>query len=384
MKPPDGPLTSDEPFSLRMRPSDRPRDNGSPVRHVRTPTGDPAWLVTGGTEIRDLLRDSRLGRSHPEPDRMPRYVGDPIYDHAISDDHVHADQMHDRLRTLLRPHFTARRMLDLRPAIQQIVEDGLQRFLAEGPPGNLHVGFADPVVTIAICELLGVPAAERGHAMDLLERVDTITVECDEPTLGGYLRGLAACKRPAPTEDVISGLVGLGASDEETAQLCQFLLFAGIGSTVKQIDYGFLLLETNPDQRARLVADPSLTATAVEEMLRISGSLSLPRWAREDIEVAGVNIATGELVLLDYTLANLRAFTGTAMDLARTPNRHLSFSFGAWTCLGAPLARVVLQCVFATLLSRVPSMHLAVDVAEVPFTGDALAGGLTDELLVTW
>src|SRR5262249_32737196 len=148
--------------------------------------------------------------------------------------------------------------------------------------------------------------------------------------------------------------------DEQVVQVVMLLQFAGLGATSKQIAYGVMLLAAQPEQRAAVATNPALLPSTVEELLRLSGSLSLPRYAREDIEIGGVTIGAGDLVLLDLTLAN---YDGTAfddpttLDVTRSPNRHMTFSHGVWTCLGAPLARMLLSAVFWALLTRMPQLR---------------------------
>jgi cytochrome P450 len=382
-------LASDRPFVERGCP--HATDGSPPVRRIRTPAGDPAWLVTGAEEIRSVLVDDRVGRSHPDPGTMPKYAGDPLYDMVINADHRTADVLHQRLRKLIRPHFTARRMLQLRPRIAAVVAESLDHLASAQPPTDLHAAFAEPVVLEVICELLGIPRADRERCAALISRVQERGVEqtgAPAPdSLLGYLLDLVPRKRATPEVDVISGLCQSGVSDDEAAQLSLFLLFAGFGSTVKQIAYGFLLLANNPGQRQLLIRDPALIPFAVEEMLRVAGSLSLPRYARKDFTFHGARIAQGDLVLLDLSLANLDerdAPEPGRFNVARRANRHLSFSYGGWTCLGAPLARVILQEVFAGALTRLPSLAPAVPVHQLPPTDEPLGGGLGDELLVTW
>lgn len=382
-------LASDRPFGQRLCPHQR--DDAVAVRAVRTPVGDRAWLVTGVAEIRSLLVDPRLGRSHPDPAAMPKYAGNPLYDMVISDDHDTADAIHENLRRLIKPHFTSRRMLALRPRIGTVVADALDALGAQRPPAELNSRFSEPVVLEVICELLGVPPADREHCVALISRVEEKGIEQaggpSEDSLLGYLRTLIGRKRSVPAVDVISGLCESGASDEDVAQMALFLLFAGFGSTVKQIAYGLLLLADNPGQRELLVKDPTGVPIAVEEMLRMAGSPSLPRYARQDIEIGGATIRRDDLVLLDLAQANFDECEfdrPDTLDVARRANRHLSFSHGAWTCLGAPLARVILQEVFTGIFTRLPTLTPTLPASQLALTDTPLAGGLADEFPVTW
>lgn len=133
-----------------------------------------------------------------------------------------------------------------------------------------------------------------------------------------------------------------------------------------------------------MAAGPSLLPTAVEELLRLTGNVSLPRCARADIEIGGVVIREGDLVLLDMTRANYDGLAfedPTTIDISRFPNRHMTFSRGIWTCAGAPLARRMLAAIFGALLTRIPDLR-----PLEPVTGISrpLSEGLPDEVRFTW
>src|SRR5262249_15713818 len=256
-------------------------------------------------DVKALLMDDRLARSHPDPEHAARFsrsaiLGGPVgnYDTELAD--------HSRMRKLLTPSFSPRRMAALRPHVQALVDGLLDRLVGMTPPVDMHEEFSFPLPVLVICELLGVPYDDR-------ERFRTWTDEAahlwDESramaavgALGEYMSGLIEHKRRNPGEDLISDLVLALHGDGEVAReglvkLGIGLLFAGHKTTVGQIDYGLLLLLTNPDQREALQRDPGLAERAVEEILRLSapGHGALPRYAREDIEVAGVTIAAGDL-----------------------------------------------------------------------------------------
>jgi cytochrome P450 monooxygenase len=371
-------MASDLPFDLRMCPHLRPPRETSPVRRVRTPAGDDAWLVSGFAEVRALLTDDRVGRSHTAPDERAQYAGNPGYDQVTASDHTMADALHGMLREALAPHFTARRMLKLQPRLQELVDDQLARLHTAGAPADLNEDFSIPLVLRVICELLGVPEEDQDRCVELMRRVET----GDVMGLAGYFGELITRLRATPDETLLSKLAASGAPDEQVVQVAMLLQFAGLGATVKQIAYGFLLLASHPEQRAALLAAPDGVPGAVEEMLRLSGSLSLPRYARTDIEIGTETIHDGDLVLLDLTVANYDpdGFTDpTDFQPGRTPNRHVTFSHGVWTCLGAPLARVLLRTVVATLLTT--ELRPA---APLEHRSGPLTGGLPEKLPVTW
>jgi pentalenolactone synthase len=208
--------------------------------------------------------------------------------------------------------------------------------------------------------------------------------------LFSYGQRLVAAKRRRPGDDVISRMCATEeVPDDEIAWLSMALLFAGHETTVVQIGLATLLLLANHDQWQALVDSPDLVPRVVEETLRASrkgGGGTIPRYARTDLEVDGVTIKAGDLVLLDVAAANQdpTAFADPdRVDVTRSGLAHLSFGYGPRYCLGAPLARIELQVVLSQLASRFPTLELAVGVEELTMRADVLVGGLT-ELPVRW
>lgn len=367
--------------------------DGCPVARVRTPAGDPAWMVTRHAEVRQLFGDQRLGRSHPDPEHAP-LISDSILLGGPAMNFATEREDHAAMRSLLTPYFAARRMLALQPRVEALVDDLLDALAASTPPVDLHEALSFPLPVLVICELLGVPYEDRDQfrvwTAGMGDLHDRPHATASLASLIAYMRELVARKRVEPGDDVISGLCadhGGALGDDAVAQLAAMLLFAGHETTVVRIDMGTLLLATNPEQREALRRDPSLVPAAVEEILRLSitGDGGLPRYARSDLEVAGVTIRAGEAVLLNAGAANHdeRVFAGPrTFDVAREPNPHLTFGHGPRFCIGAPLARIELQAVFSRLVPRFPTLRLAVPVQELR-ERDALAGGLV-ELPVTW
>jgi pentalenolactone synthase len=362
------------------------------IHRVRTEVGDPAWLVVHHPDVRRLLDDDRLGRAHPEPETAARtgesaLFGGPLGNFATE----HAD--HARMRALLQPHFTPRHMRALRSRVETLTTQLVDELAEQRPPADLHARLAIPLPILVICELLGVPYEDRDRfrtwSNDAANTRDHARSERGLTQLYAYGRQLVAIKRREPTDDVISRLCATeGVSDDEAAELSMALLFAGHETTVVQIGLSAVLLLANPDQWQALVDEPALVPNAIEETLRASrrGGGVMPRYARTDLEVGGVTIKTGELVLLEIGAGNHDPAVFVAadrVDVTRSGTSHLAFGYGAHYCLGAPLARIELQTVFAQLVSRFPTLRLAVGVEELTMRPDALAGGLT-ELPVRW
>lgn len=205
-----------------------------------------------------------------------------------------------------------------------------------------------------------------------------------------YGRELVHRKRTAPGDDVISRLAAdSDIADDEAAMLAMALLFAGHETTVTQLGIGALLLLTNPAQWQALAENPGLVPNAVEELLRApgKGNGGIPRYARTDLEVGGVTIRAGELVLLDNGAANHDPAVFAEpdrVDIGRDAARtHLTFGHGMRYCIGAPLARLELQAAFGALTARFPTMRPAVPAQRLTLRRDVLTGGLA-ELPVTW
>ncbi|MGH8906995.1 MAG: cytochrome P450 [Egibacteraceae bacterium] len=390
-------LPFEQPDLLDIAPMLRTLQAERPVTRVRTPAGDVAWLVTGYEDVKALLADVRLGRSHPDPERAPRisnaaFLGGPMGDYQTEQ----AD--HARMRRLLAPAFSGRRMNALRTHVQDLVEGRLDRLASMTPPADLHEELSFPLPVLVICELLGVPYEDREQfrvwsdgIADMQDRARSMAALGD---LLAYMHQLLQRKRRAPGEDVISDLIAAaheddGLTDSNVAELAAGLLFAGHETTVARIDYGTVLLVAYPEQREALQDDPSLASRAVEEILRfaaVDGSGGLPRYAHADISIRDVTIEQGDAVLLALSAANRdpAAFADPdRFDLTRHPNPHLALGHGSRFCLGASLARIELQTVFGTLFHRLPTLRLAVPAERLRVRGERITGGLT-ELPVTW
>lgn len=389
---PDVRLPFAQPHPLRPAPLLRRLQAESPVHAIRTAVGDPAWLVTGYEQVRLLLDDHRLGRAHREPARASRTGESALFGGPMGEfDTEHAD--HARMRALLQPHFSPKRMRALRGRVEALTAGLLADLADAGPPADLRHGLALPLPIAVICELLGVPYEDRGRFREWTQAAADVTdrarSEQGLAELFGYGQELVARKRADPGDDVISRLAATeGVGDDEAAAMGMFLLFAGHETTVTAIGAGALWLLTTPGQWQALTGDPSRIGAAVEEILRGSGlgGGGIPRYARTDLEIAGVHVREGDLVLLDTGAANHDAAVFAdpdRFDIDRPVVPHLTFGHGSRYCIGAPLARIELQAVFAGLAARFPTLKLACAVEELTFNPHVLTGGLTS-LPVTW
>ena len=381
-----------QPHPLRAGAELLALQGAGPIHKVLTPVGDEAWLVTGYAEVRSLMDDERLGRSHRSPQTAPRSRASALFGGPIGE-FESEPQGHRRMRDLLQPLFSPRRLRTLQVRVQALTAERLDRLADTGQPADLHAVVAHPLPVLVICELLGVPYGDRDRFrvwVDAAAFADDIAESgAGMAALVDYGVGLVTEKRRKPGDDVISALCAHDDLDDvEIAVLTMALLFAGYETTVTQIWAQSVQLLSDRARWQRLLEDPALIPKACEEMLRASlvGGVGIPRWARADISIAGVVIGEGDLVLLDPGSANHdpSAFPDPdVVDFDRLGAPHLSFGFGARYCLGAPLARMELTSVFAQMIPRFPDMRLAVDASALTINTDALASGLV-QLPVTW
>ncbi|WP_112271777.1 cytochrome P450 [Lentzea terrae] len=368
----------------------------APIAPVTTPAGDPAWLVTRYEEVRLLLGDKRFGRSHPSPEEASRITTAAVQD-GPTGSYETEEADHARMRRLLTPAFSAKRMRMLSDHMERLVEGYIDQLTSSGDVVDLHAGLAYPLPVAMICRLLGVPESDHELFSRLSERMADLTIGAEAHTAREeffrYMVGLVETKRSSLGEDVISDLVRAQDEDPsfdyaEMVRLCVGLLFAGHETTVNRIGLGTLFLLTERSRWEALVADPDGRVDAVvEEIMRLGapGDLGLLRYAHEDVDIAGVTIRRGDALVLSINAANRDASVysdAESFDPDRPERTHLGFGHGAHFCIGASLARTELRVVFAALAKRLPGLRLAkeLDQLEVRAT---LTGGVA-ELPVTW
>jgi cytochrome P450 len=357
-----------------------------PVSAVIMPGGTPAWLVTGYGEARAALTDPRLRKS------MPGWRPDPESIYAALDGHMlNSDPPdHERLRRLVNKAFTARRVEELRPRVTSIAA-GLLDDMSTRREVDLLASFAFPLPITVICELLGVPVADRDdfRAWSATIVSNTVTPEvfmADATAMVRYIRALLAAKRQEPADDLLSALVmardeGDRLRENELISMVFLLLVAGHETTVNLIASGTLALLLNPGELARLRSDPALLGGAVEELLRYVNPVNHAtyRFAAEPVEIGGARIGPGEPVLVALSSANrdpARYAEPDRLDLGRDSSGHLAFGHGIHYCLGAPLARMEAEIAFAGLLERFGSMTLAVPADSLRWRPSTLIHGL--------
>ncbi|WP_037355801.1 cytochrome P450 [Amycolatopsis orientalis] len=370
-----------------------------PVSPMLFPDGHEGWLVTGYDAVRQVMSDARfssrqdLGALHvpyetpgmpvatePSPQIPGLFISMDAPDHT-------------RLRRKLTGAFTVKRMKQLEDGIIKITEQQLDALAQLPQPVDLVREFALPVPSLVICELLGVPYADRetfqANSSKFMER--DVNLEDKMAAFGammGYLGQLCADKRADPGEDILSDLArDEDLSVEELTGMAFLLLLAGHETTANMLSLGAFALLENPAQLAELRADPTLFPNAVEELLRyLSVADIFYRYATEDVELFGETIPAGSTVVVSLLAANRdpRHFEHPdTIDLRRKVRGQVAFGHGIHQCLGQQLARIEMRAGFEGLLRRFPGLRLAVPAEEVPLRTNMNIYGL-HQLPVAW
>lgn len=370
------------------------------VRTVTGAFGMQVYLVTRYDDIKTVLSDyTRFSNDRPPGFAVPGAppVDDEAQARARAGNLLGLDPPeHQRLRRMLTPEFTHRRMKRLQPRIVEIVDAQLDALEAAGPGADLVEHFALPIPSLVICELLGVPYADRDGFQKRSARQLDLSIPIPErfelQRQGrAYMAGLVERARAEPGDDILGMLIrehGTHLSDDELIGIAGLLLLAGHETTSNMLALGTLALLRHPDQLATVRDEPGAVAPAVEELLRWLSIVqtAIPRITTTDVEIAGVTIPAGHLVFASLPCGNRDGEFIDApdtLDIARGAPGHLAFGHGVHHCLGAPLARMEMQIAFPALLRRFPSLALAEDFADVQFRSFHFIYGLKS-LEVRW
>ena len=362
-----------------------------PVAKVQLPHGEPCWMVTRYDDVRHVLGGTGFSRNatlHVDIARTTEML--PLDDSILAMDPPN----HTRIRRLVSMAFTARRVAELRPRIEEVVNGLLDDIERKGSPADLVEDLALPLPITIITDLLGIPYEDRERFRGWAETFMTTRGFSVEELIDahvaitGYLAELIAQRRAEPTDDLLGGLVaardedGDRMTEGELVSLALALLVAGYETTASQLTKFVLVLLRNPDQLALLRAQPDLVPNAIEEMMRLvtlSSGTGLAQIATEDVELSGVTIRAGEAVLASPGAANrdpdVFADPNT-LDVTRQNIVHFGFGHGAHFCIGAHLARLEMQVALAALLARFPDLRLAVPDDEVEWKDGSAIWGL--------
>ncbi|MFE5571630.1 cytochrome P450 [Amycolatopsis japonica] len=373
----------------------------SPISRVGLPSGQTAWALTRLEDIREMLSSPHFSSDRRNPS-FPLLVARPVRseDDSFRPSLIGMDPPeHSQARRDVVGEFTVKRMKALQPRIQQIVDEHIDALLAGPKPADLVQALSLPVPSLVICELLGVPYSDHDFFQSCSSRMLSREVSPEERQtafegLRNYLDDLVTKKEANATEDDLLGRQILkqresGEADHgELVGLAFLLLIAGHETTANMISLGTVTLLENPDQLAKIKADPDKTLAAIEELLRVFtiAESATSRFATADVEIGGTLIRAGEGVIGLSNAGNHdpAGFENPdTFDIERGARHHVAFGFGVHQCLGQNLARLELQIVFDTLFRRVPGIRIAVPVDELPFKHDSTIYGL-HALPVTW
>lgn len=298
---------------------------------------------------------------------------------------------HARYRRLLTGQFTVRRMNQLRPRIERTVEEHLDAMEEAGSPVDLVQAFAMPIPSLVICELLGVPYADRSKFRAVANDLQASDEEASAAmrSLADFIGELIRRKHAEPADDLLSGLIGSGElTDDEIAGIAMLLLLAGHDSTANMLALGTFALLAHPDQLEDLRTGVTSIDNAVEELLRYLTILQhgTNRTSLEDVELDGQLIKAGESVTISVSAANrdpARFQDPDQLNLSREASGHLAFGHGIHQCIGQQLARIEMRVGFVALFGRFPALRLAIPPEEVPLNHDNFVYG-AHRLPVEW
>lgn len=384
-----------EPAGLALEPEYAHLRDHEPLSRITLPYGGDAWLAVRHADVRTVLTDPRFSRAavlaRDVPRTSPRRLTDPTL-------HTMDPPEHNRLRRLVASAFSPRQIDRLAGHAQRVTDDLLDRIEAQGAPADLVAGLAMPLPIAVICEMLGVPVADRDRFTAWVDvALATTAFTPDEihqafADLKSYLADLVAVRRREPSDDLLGALVdardkGGRLSEDELVVLGVTLLYAGLDTTSNHIGNFTYTLLTHPDQLAALRADPGLLDRAIEELLRFTPTVTsagFTRIAMEDVELGGVLVRAGEAVMVQLDVANRdeRVFAcPNQLDITRKQNPHLAFGFGPHFCVAAQLAKAELRVALGTLLRRFPGLRLAEE--QLPWRQGRMVRGLA-RLPIAW
>ena len=361
----------------------------SPVSVMTDDEGLPMWLITGYDDVRGALADPRLRQDARRALEIQEHrvggtkVGIEIV-HMLNSD----PPDHTRLRHLIHGAFTPGKVKAMGPMVRRIA-DGLMDELAERETADFVLDFALPLPMTVICELMGFPGSDRqlfrNWSTAILTDSGADSFAGATAELVDYFRALIAERRARPGDDLLSALIedcdGGELTEHEVVSMVYLLLIGGHETTVNLLSTALLALCQNPDQFADLRAEPAILPMAVDEFLRYEAPVCMAtiRFTDEPVDVRGVEIPAGELVMLSLGAANRdpRRFTDPdRLLLRRNDPGHLAFGYGIHRCLGAFLGRLEAETALGGLIRRFPRIELAADEASLPWRDTIMLRGL--------
>ncbi|MEJ3653362.1 cytochrome P450 [Actinomycetes bacterium KLBMP 9759] len=348
------------------------RDEG--VKKIDFGGGFEGWLVTRYEDVRTVLGDpatfSNALAAKAQLAAFDEAAAEQLAETQVGSLLSLDPPEHGRLRRMLTPEFTMRRMRRLEPRISEIVDDHLDAMESKGPPADLVADFALPIPSLVICELLGVPYADREEFQQLSARQLDQSLPPEEQLqasldLRTYMARLVAKARAEPGEEMLGMLVrehGDDITTEELIGVAALLLVAGHETTSNMVSLGTLALLRHPDQLALVRDEPAAVEPAIEELMRWLTVVHAgpAKMTTTEVELGGRKLGAGELVVSVLPAANrdpALVERPDELDVRRGALGHLGFGHGVHHCLGAPLARMEMRIAFPALLRRFPTLR---------------------------
>jgi len=389
------PEFEDDPIGAFARLRER-----NPLVRIGFPGGPPVWLITRAEEIKAALNDPRfvVNVSNVPGHRGPSIadvmlasldVDDELRGYFTSTLMVQDGKNHARLRRLVAPAFSVRRINSLRPRIEQVSARLIDAFVRKGS-GDLLKEYSTPLTGSVICDLVGIDEADQDQVREWMDEYANADADFSSAARGlfGYTMELIERRRAEPTDDMISTLVqtmdedGDRLSETEIVSMVGVMVNGGYHSTAHFIPNAILTLLDNPDQLALLRARPETLPHAIHELMRVGNPIPSagPRYATEDLEFAGACIRKGDALTGSLQSANYdpRVFAEPERcDVERVLKRgdgHLSFGAGPHRCLGAALAQLEGEVALNHLMLQRDSLEIAVSRRALRFR-ELIPGG---------
>ncbi|AZQ70580.1 cytochrome P450 [Streptomyces luteoverticillatus] len=364
-----------------------------PIARAQVWDGSRTWLITRHEHVRSLLADSRVTI---RPAALPRLSAADSDGEGFRSLLTMDPPEHNTLRRMFIPEFSTRRVRAMRPGIERLVDDLIDKLLAGPAPADLVAELALPMSTLVICALLGVPYEDREFFQERSEIATRVGGDSESLTalleLRDYLDKLVTAKTKSPGDDLLSGiivnrLIPGEIQHNEVVDNAVLLLAAGHETSASMAALGILTLLQHPETLAEVRADEGLLPQTIDELLRyLSIADGMRRAATADIELGGMTIRAGDGLIISLGSGNRDedAFPSPdTFDIHRSARHHVAFGYGPHQCLGQNLARTELEVTLGAVIRRIPTLRLATDVEALRVKPDATIFGL-HELPVEW
>jgi cytochrome P450 len=378
------------------------REKG-PVHEVVWAHGARVWLVTGYDEVRSLVNDPRVSKDGRRMNELfTRHSGmavlpdsdEPVdlgFDGELAAHMLNSDPpRHTRLRALVSKAFTAQRVAKLRPRVEQVIDELLDAFEGRAEV-DLIEDFAVPLPLTIICDLCGIPEADRADFRQWSLKLVGAGQDPDEVAyaskrMTAYADALIDAQRAHPGDNLISELVRVTDGTDRLTQgeLVSMIFVLGVAghiTTIYSIGNAMASLLTHHPELTRLRANPSLVPAAVDELLRFDGPSGVGtfRFTTAEIPVGGKVIPANAILALSWHSANRDSShfpDADRLDLNRRPVGSLAFGHGLHYCIGVPLAKMQIETALSRLITRYPRLRLAVQAQDLRRDNSALLRGL--------